>query len=59
MKQVFILRDEKIRRRAIEAIWNADDNNKVTISEEARTLDQNAAQSGIEPVYKSPQRKSA
>ena len=44
MKQVFILRDEKIRRRAMEAVWNADDNNKVTISEEARTLDQNAAQ---------------
>jgi hypothetical protein len=44
MKQVFILRNEAIRRRAMESVWNAPDNSKVAISEESRTLDQNAAQ---------------
>lgn len=44
MKQLFILRNEAIRRRAMDAVWNADDNNRVVISEEARTLEQNAAQ---------------
>ena len=44
MKRVFILRNEDIRRRAQEALWDADDNSRVTIGPEIRTLDQNAAQ---------------
>lgn len=42
MKRVFILRNEDIRRRAQTAIWDADDNSRVTIGPENRTLDQNA-----------------
>lgn len=42
MKQLFILRNEAIRRRAMEAVWNAGDNYRVVISEENRTLEQNA-----------------
>ena len=42
MKRVFILRDEAIRRRCQEAVWEADDNSRVTIGPESRTLDQNA-----------------
>ena len=42
MKRVFILRNEDIRRRAQTAIWDADDNSRVTIGPESRTLDQNA-----------------
>ena len=44
MRRIFILRDEPIRRRAMEAIWNANDGYQVTLSEPPRTLDQNAAQ---------------
>ena len=44
MKQLFILRNEQVRLRAMEAVWNADDNYRVVISEDARTLEQNAAQ---------------
>ena len=43
-KRIFILRNEDIRRRCQEAVWNADDGHKVTISEQTRSLDQNAAQ---------------
>ena len=41
-KRIFILRNEEIRRRCQEAVWNADDGHKVTISEQTRSLDQNA-----------------
>ena len=44
MKRIFVLRDEAIRRRAQEAIWNADENSRVTIGPESRSLEQNAAQ---------------
>lgn len=44
MKKVFILRDEKVRRRCQAAVWDADDNSRVVIGPESRTLDQNAAQ---------------
>jgi len=44
MKQLFILRNEQVRLRAMEAVWNAEDNYRVVISEDARTLEQNAAQ---------------
>ena len=43
-KRVFFLKSEQIRRRAQEAVWNADDGDKVTITPPGRTLDQNAAQ---------------
>lgn len=43
-KRVFILRDEAIRRRCQEHIWEVPDGFRVVISEESRTLDQNAAQ---------------
>ena len=39
MKQLFILRNEQVRLRAMEAVWNADDNYRVVISEDARTLE--------------------
>jgi hypothetical protein len=42
MKQVFILRNEAIRRRAMESVWNAPDNYKLVISEEVRSLEQNS-----------------
>jgi len=42
MKRIFVLRSEDIRRRCQEAVWNADDNSRVTIGPENRTLDQNA-----------------
>lgn len=42
MKRIFVLRDEAIRRRCQEAIWDADDNSRVTIGPESRSLDQNA-----------------
>ena len=42
MKRIFVLRNEDIRRRAQTAIWDADDNSRVTIGPENRTLDQNA-----------------
>lgn len=42
MKRIFILRSEDIRRRAQAAIWDADDNSRVTIGPESRSLDQNA-----------------
>lgn len=40
MKRVFILRDEPIRRRVQEAVWDAADNSKVTISDEGKSRDQ-------------------
>lgn len=42
MKRVFVLRDEAIRRRCQTAIWDADDNSRVTIGPESRSLEQNA-----------------
>jgi hypothetical protein len=42
MKQVFILRNEAIRRRAMESVWNSPDNYKLVISEEVRSLEQNS-----------------
>ena len=42
MKRVFVLRNEDIRRRCQSAVWDADDNSRVTIGPENRTLDQNA-----------------
>ena len=42
MKKVFILRSEDIRRRAMQAAWDAPDNSKLVISPESRTLEQNA-----------------
>ena len=42
MKRIFGLRSEAIRRRCAEAIWDAPDNSRVVISEENRTLEQNA-----------------
>jgi hypothetical protein len=42
MKQVYILRNEAIRRRAMESVWNAPENYKLTISEEVRSLEQNS-----------------
>lgn len=44
MKRIFVLRNEDIRRRAQEALWDAPDGHQVTLSEPPRTLDQNAAQ---------------
>lgn len=44
MKRIFVLRDEAIRRRCQEAIWDAPDGYQVALSEPPRTLDQNAAQ---------------
>ena len=44
MKRVFILINEAVRRRCQEAIWDAPDGHKVTLAENGRTLDQNAAQ---------------
>lgn len=41
-KRIFILRDEAVRRRCQEAIWDAQDGHKVTLSEPTRTSDQNA-----------------
>ncbi len=41
---MFVLRNEAVRRRAQEAVWEADDGYTVKISEPSRTLDQNAAQ---------------
>jgi hypothetical protein len=41
-KRIFVLRNKDIRRRAQSAIWDADDNSRVTIGPENRTLDQNA-----------------
>jgi len=42
MKQIYILRNEAIRRRVQEAVWDAPDNHKVTIAEETRSLEQNS-----------------
>ena len=42
MKRIFILRDESIRRRAQEALWDAPDGHQVVLSEPVRSLDQNA-----------------
>ena len=42
MKRIFVLRSEDIRRRAQAAVWDADDNSRVVISPENRTLEQNA-----------------
>jgi len=39
-KQIFILRNEAIRRRAMEAAWNAPENYKLTIAEQAKSRDQ-------------------
>ena len=44
MKRIFVLRNESIRRRVQEAVWEAADGFQVTLSEPPRTLDQNAAQ---------------
>lgn len=44
MKRIFILRDESIRRRAQEAIWDAPVGYAVKLSEPLRTMNQNAAQ---------------
>ena len=41
-KRTFILRDEAIRRRCQEAIWDAPEGHKVTLAEQTRTSDQNA-----------------
>jgi hypothetical protein len=41
-KQIYILRNEAIRRRAMESVWNAPDNYKLVISEETRSLEQNS-----------------
>lgn len=41
-KRVFVLRSEDIRRRCQSAVWDADDNSRVVIGPENRTLDQNA-----------------
>lgn len=43
-KRIFVLRNEDIRRRCQAAIWDADENSRVVISPEGRTLDQNSAQ---------------
>jgi hypothetical protein len=43
-KRIFILRSEDIRRRCQAEVWDADDNSRVVISPENRTLEQNAAQ---------------
>lgn len=40
MKRVFYLKSEQIRRRAQEAIWDADDGDKVTITPPGKTRDQ-------------------
>lgn len=42
MKRIFILRSEDVRRRCAEAIWDAPEGHKVTLSEQTRTSDQNA-----------------
>jgi hypothetical protein len=41
-KRTFVLRNEAIRRRCQEAVWDADDGYKVTISEPTRSLEQNS-----------------
>lgn len=43
-KRIFVLRDESIRRRVQEHIWNVPDGYQVTVTEPPRTLDQNSAQ---------------
>ena len=40
MKRVFILRDEVVRRRCQEAVWDSPDGFKVTIQEPAKSRDQ-------------------
>lgn len=42
MKRIFHLNHELARRNCQEAIWDAPDGYKVTLSEPTRTLDQNA-----------------
>lgn len=44
MKQVFILAHHEARRRAMQAVADAQDGYSVTIAEPTRTLEQNAAQ---------------
>ena len=39
-KRIFILRSEEIRRRCQEAVWKADDNDRVTISQPVKSRDQ-------------------
>jgi len=39
-KRIFVLRSEDIRRRAQAAVWDADDNSRVVISDEAKSRDQ-------------------
>ena len=43
-KRTFILRNNSIRQRAIDEIWGSPDGYAVTIPEETRNLEQNAAQ---------------
>ncbi|MEI8170922.1 MAG: recombination protein NinB [Rhodoferax sp.] len=43
-KRIFNLINEQVRRRAQEAIWEAPDGYRVTLCEQTRSLDQNAAQ---------------
>ncbi len=42
MKRMFVLRNEDIRRRCMEAVWDAPDGYVVRLSEASRTLEQNA-----------------
>lgn len=44
MKQVFILAHPEARRRAVQAVQNAQEGYAVTVSEVTRSLEQNAAQ---------------
>lgn len=44
MKQTYILSHQEARRRAQEAVRTAPDGAAVTVGEQSRTLDQNAAQ---------------
>ena len=39
-KRIFILRNEDIRRRCQAEVWDADDNSRVVISDEAKSRDQ-------------------
>lgn len=39
-KRIFVLINESVRRRCQEAVWNADDNDKVTIAPPGKTRDQ-------------------
>lgn len=40
MKRIFVLRNESIRHRCADAVFNAPDNDKVTISQQGKSRDQ-------------------